>query len=192
MEPSTGERARVRELRLRGRGPARHDEVEDRLTALGLVTRADGRVVLSDAGLEAHAAWALLPAGSPSGAAARGCYQRFVEINGRLLDCLTRWQVLSTGVPNDHSDAAYDFGVLDRVDAAVEDAAHALERLGSLEPDFSGYAGRLRSALRRAERGEREWLASPRVESVHAVWMELHASLLDAVGAARADEEPVP
>jgi hypothetical protein len=37
--------------------------------------------------------------------------------------------------------------------------------------------------------GETEWLTSPRVDSYHTVWMQLHEDLLLALGRDRASED---
>jgi hypothetical protein len=41
----------------------------------------------------------------------------------------------------------------------------------------------------RVSEGERDWLTSPRVDSYHTVWMELHEELLAALGLERGSEE---
>jgi hypothetical protein len=56
-------------------------------------------------------------------------------------------------------------------------------------PRFAPYRERLRDARRRVANGESEWLTSPRVDSYHTVWMELHEELLAALGLER-DKEP--
>ena len=43
-------------------------------------------------------------------------------------------------------------------------------------------------ALKHVENGEHDWLVSPRIDSVHTVWMQLHEDLLLALGIARGDE----
>jgi hypothetical protein len=39
--------------------------------------------------------------------------------------------------------------------------------------------------VRRLNDGEREWLASPTIDSYHTVWMQLHEDLLLALGLER-------
>jgi hypothetical protein len=186
------QRARLRELRFRGLGWPRYDEVEEALIELGLIENTEGRLVLTEAGIQANATWAYLPAQTQAGRVARAVYERFPGLNQRLLEAVSRWQVLPSGLLNDHTDEEYDFNELDRVDAVVEEAARSLTPLAEVAPGFADYGNRLRAALRRAEQGERSWLASPSIPSVHTVWMELHADLLAAVGADRAAEPPMP
>jgi hypothetical protein len=56
-------------------------------------------------------------------------------------------------------------------------------------PRFEGYRPRLRDARERVNEGEHEWLTSPRIDSYHTVWMQLHEDLLLALGLDRASEE---
>jgi hypothetical protein len=62
-----------------------------------------------------------------------------------------------------------------------------VSRLGESVPRFAGYPERLAAALDRID-GDRQWLASPRCDSYHTVWMQMHEDLLGAIGASRADE----
>jgi hypothetical protein len=54
---------------------------------------------------------------------------------------------------------------------------------------FADYRARLRAARRRVDDGESEWLTSPRIDSYHTVWMQLHEDLLLALGRDRETEE---
>jgi hypothetical protein len=104
-----------------------------------------------------------------------------------FLRLCTDWQVKPNNEPNDHSDAAYDFKILERLDRLDERAGALLETLGKTVPRFSGYRSRLTDALDRISE-DRAWLASPRCDSYHTVWMQFHEDLLTAVGVNRADE----
>lgn len=92
------------------------------------------------------------------------------------------------GAANDHSDPVYDWSVIDRVTAIVERVEVPVSRLGRSVERFSGYKKRMSDALKRAENGEHDWLLSPRIDSVHTVWMQLHEDLLLALGIARGEE----
>jgi hypothetical protein len=116
-------------------------------------------------------------------------YEAFRPLNREVLQLCTDWQVRPGGAANDHSDAAYDWSVIDRLEALDERAGPVLRRLGGAVPRFALYRDRLRDARRRVADGERDWLTSPRVDSYHTVWMELHEELLAALGLAR-DKEP--
>jgi hypothetical protein len=116
-------------------------------------------------------------------------YEAFRPLNREVLQLCTDWQVRPGGAPNDHSDAAYDWSVIDRLEALDERAGPLLRRLAGVVPRFAPYRERLHDARRRVLDGEPEWLTSPRVDSYHTVWMELHEELLAALGLER-DKEP--
>jgi hypothetical protein len=120
-------------------------------------------------------------------------YQRFLDHNRELLSLCTAWQMRpgTNGEPvlNDHRDAGYDTGVLQRLDAVhsaiqpvIGDLAAALDR-------FSPYRPRLVTAHERVHRGEADWLTRPLMDSYHTVWFELHEDLLVTLGIERKEGE---
>jgi hypothetical protein len=126
-----------------------------------------------------------LAPGSPEEAECARVYEAFRALNREALQLCTDWQVRPGGVSNDHTDAAYDWSVVDRLTALDERAGPLLLRLGDADARFGPYRERLRAARRRVERGEHDWLTSPRVDSYHNAWMELHEELLVALGLER-------
>jgi hypothetical protein len=54
---------------------------------------------------------------------------------------------------------------------------------------FASYRSRLRAARALVDDGQFEWVTSPRCDSYHTVWMQLHEDLLLALGADRSSEE---
>jgi hypothetical protein len=179
--------ALLHDLRLRGFRPATGAPAEEELTAAGFVRARGANLALAPAGREAHASWARLTPGSEEEAAARKAYERFLVFNVEFLRICTDWQLKPGNQPNDHSDTAYDFQILERLDRLNERAGALLESLGKIVPRFAGYRQRLTDALDRIS-DDRAWLASPRCDSYHTVWMQLHEDLLSAVGVNRADE----
>lgn len=177
----------LHELRLRGFRPAKGAAGEDELTAADLVLVRGANLALSPGGREAHAVWARLAPGSEEEAEARKAYERFLSLNVEFLRICTDWQLKPGNLPNDHSDAAYDFKILERLDRLDARVAGLLETLGKVVPRFAGYRPRLTDALDRITE-DRAWLASPRCDSYHTVWMQLHEDLLSAVGVNRGDE----
>ena len=69
----------------------------------------------------------------------------------------------------------------DELDALAEELGLRLER-------FQGYDVRYRRALTRALNGEPAWVARPRADSCHTVWMELHEDLLATLRLERGSE----
>ncbi|HEX8940544.1 MAG TPA: pyruvate, phosphate dikinase [Candidatus Limnocylindrales bacterium] len=115
----------------------------------------------------------------------------FLVLDARMKETVTAWQLREVDgqqTINDHADAAYDAGVLDRLSAIHADTIAWLGplcgRLGRLET----YCGRLGEALRQARAGDVRFVASPRVDSYHNVWFELHEDLIRLAGRRRSDE----
>ena len=94
-------------------------------------------------------------------------------------------------MPNDHTDLRYDWSVVDRLKALDERAGAVVRRLARAVPRFARYRPRLRDALRQVEGGGHEWFTSPRIDSYHTVWMQMHEDLLTTLGLRREDEEPI-
>ena len=157
----------------------------------GLVTRRDGRV----------SGWSLTPGGRARHAdqiaaevdelgardAIHDAYKRFLGVNGELLEVCTDWQ-LRNGALNDHSDAAYDEGVVARLHGIDDAVQPVCADLGAALGRFAGYGPRLGRALERVQAGERDWFAKPMIDSYHTVWFELHEDLLVTLGIERSKE----
>jgi hypothetical protein len=115
-------------------------------------------------------------------------YEGFLPRNVELIRVCNDWQVRPGNVPNDHADTTYDWSVIDRLAAIDDRTGPLIRRLGRDLPDFDAYRPRLRAARAKVEDGDRDWFTSPRIESYHTVWMELHEHLLVALGIERAAE----
>ncbi len=115
----------------------------------------------------------------------------FLALDGRMKSTVTAWQmreVDGTQALNDHTDPVYDAGVLAQLEAVHGDA---LGWLGSIDvpvPRFTTYRARLDRAARLAAGGDGRYVASPRVDSYHGIWFELHEDLILLAGRTRADE----
>jgi hypothetical protein len=177
-------------LRLRGKvlAPAADDGVgAAELVAAGFALARGEVLVLTPAGrTEADARFCLV--GAPDHEALQTAYDRFLPLNRRLLQLCTDWQVSPGGVPNDHRDPVYDWAVIDRLVTVDEQVGPLVRRLGRRIDRFAPYRDRMREARRRVVDGEADWLLSPRIDSYHTVWMQLHEDLLLGLGRARADE----
>ena len=166
---------------------------DDAVTVLvdrGLAVRITRGLRITAAGRDMHAAWARVPVGSDIEAAVERAYQRFLPLNRTLIVACHDWQVLPSGAPNDHRDARYDWAVVDRVRTIHEQIGPLVRRIAARIERFASYRPRLTAALVRLDEGEHEWLTSPRVDSYHTVWMQLHEDLLLALGADRSAEPP--
>ena len=178
-----------------GLDPAAVDALLADLEAQGLARHRDGRVsgwMLTAPGRDETQARVAAETDQPgvrSGVDAG--YRRFLEVNQRLIDACTAWQLRTVDgaeVPNDHLDADHDGRVLaefEAVDAVAQPVAVALA--GCLDR-LAGYGPRLAGALDRARAGETGWLTGPTIDSYHTVWFEWHENLLMTLGIERGQE----
>jgi hypothetical protein len=115
-------------------------------------------------------------------------YDTFEKINVELKSLITSWQTMDTGgrrIPNDHSDGDYDMRIIDRLGELHERADMLLAQFERVLPRFSHYRTQLLSAVENAENGKSEWVSSPKLESYHTLWFELHEDLLRMLGRRR-------
>jgi pyruvate, orthophosphate dikinase len=114
----------------------------------------------------------------------------FIGLDHRVKDAVTAWQLRDVDgqVLNDHSDPSYDRAVLDRLAALHADAVAWLRPVEEGCPRLADYRVRLGGALDRALGGDQRYVASPRVDSYHGIWFELHEDLIQLAGRNRADE----
>ncbi len=131
-------------------------------------------------------------AGADPGDLIGAVYREFLPLNARLVHACTDWQVKPTDddrlAPNDHSDPAWDGGVLDELAALSVALAPLVERLTSVLARFAGYDTRFDAALRRAEVGQAEWVDRTTIDSCHRVWFQLHEDLVATLGIDRRTE----
>ena len=116
---------------------------------------------------------------------------KFQPLDHRMKETGTAWQLRQPGgepTVNDHTDAAYDAAVLDRLAGLHADAMAWLEPLVSALGRLGSYTTRFERALALARDGAQRFVASPRVDSYHSVWFELHEDLIRLAGRRRADE----
>jgi hypothetical protein len=173
------------------------DEVESALeaaVAAGRAAGAKGTFMVAPAGREwlegqypeAFADFRADPAASET-------YERFERINRELLRLFTDWQMMPSAggerIPNDHSDADYDAGIVDRLGAQHERAEKVLDRFAALEARLGIYNRRLDEAYDKVLAGQLDWVSGARIDSYHTVWFELHEDLLRMLGRER-EEAP--
>ena len=166
--------------------------VEETVAALergDLIGRADDLLLPTDAAepaLVAFAADAYMDL--RSGPESDGLHESFERINAQLLQTMAAWQQIDVGgdkVANDHSDRDYDEKVITRAAKLVERLKRIAGALGEHDPRFLRYGERFDAALDRVDRGDRDYLSSPVLESVHNIWFEFHEDLLRSLGKAR-------
>jgi hypothetical protein len=119
----------------------------------------------------------------------RHAYQEFLPYNDRLLRACTDWQLRPRGADplaaNDHTDREWDQRVLSQLSSLSEALQGLCSELGGRLGRFQGYDVLFAAALQRAQQGEHAWVARPRADSCHTVWMELHEDLIATLGIQR-------
>jgi pyruvate, orthophosphate dikinase len=163
----------------------------DHLLAVGIVERTGDGVRLSSLGRE-HATE--LVAGDRAaigdGRAAE-LLEAFHALDVRVKTIVTAWQLRAEGAEqalNDHSDAEYDAAVLADLAGLDLEAGSWLEPLATAMRRYAAYRMRLARAVDLARAGDPRFVASPRVDSYHSVWFELHEDLIRLAGRRREDE----
>lgn len=183
---------------------------EDRVASAALMDRAEARASLDGLlarGLVSHldgvfGGWGLTDQGrvvdgervaaeldlSGSRETVEQAYGVFLPLNPRLLQICHDWQLHGAGgahLPNDHRDAEYDLGVIERLVKLDRAAQPVLASLSDQLTRFGAYRTRLTAALDRVEAGEHDYLTES-LDSYHTVWFQLHEDLLATLGIARA------
>jgi pyruvate,orthophosphate dikinase len=144
---------------------------------------ADGKALGAEMLAEDRATWGEVEAGE--------ALDGFIALDGRMKTIVTAWQMRTQDgrpVINDHSDAAYDAAVLADLGALHADATDWLLSLTAGLPRLARYGRRLDAAATAAVAGDGRYVASPRVDSYHGVWFELHEELIRLAGRTREEE----
>jgi pyruvate,orthophosphate dikinase len=163
----------------------------DQLLVDGLAASVAGAYRLTDVGSERAGELLALDRDGWGAGAAATALDAFLDLDGRVKQIVTDWQLRpGDGEPqvNDHSDPAYDREVLDRLAAHHAAAASWLAPIESASARLRGYRERLGRAVERAVAGDGKYVASPRVDSYHGAWFELHEDLILLAGRTRAEE----
>jgi pyruvate,orthophosphate dikinase len=163
----------------------------DRLAADGLVELAAGSFRLSADGKAAAAELVAADRDTWGSDQAVAALDRFLELDARMKQTVTDWQMREVDGEqqfNDHADADYDRSVLDRLADLHADALAWLRPLEARLARLGRYEARLDRAAGLALNGDPAYVASPRVDSYHTVWFELHEELIHLAGRTRAQE----
>ncbi len=122
---------------------------------------------------------------------AQAALDSFLDLDGRLKVIVTAWQMQEVdGVPvlNDHADPDYDAAVLADLEVLHVDATAWLTGLCRELPRLGAYDARLGRAADFVTKGDHDYIASPRLDSYHNIWFELHEDLILLAGHTREDE----
>jgi hypothetical protein len=117
--------------------------------------------------------------------------QRFLGLNKELLVVCTAWQLRSetdAQAINDHSDAEYDRGVLERLTRVHERVSPIVADLSAALERYDPYGPRLGAAVELVRAGDADWVTGPLIDSYHTVWQELHEDLMATLGIKRGED----
>jgi pyruvate,orthophosphate dikinase len=171
--------------------PAEMAAVLDALVADGLAEMAGGSFRLTPDGKAVGRERITVDAEHWGVANATAALDAFLALDARMKETVTAWQMRDVdGTPtfNDHADAAYDGRVLGDLARLHDDASAWLRPLVADLPRLGAYLERLERAAAAAGSGDGRFVASPRVDSYHGVWFELHEDLILLAGRSRAAE----
>jgi hypothetical protein len=104
-------------------------------------------------------------------------YGDFLHLNEDFKALCGDWQ-LRNGEPNDHTDAAYDKTVLDRLDAIDLRAQPLVIAMAEVADRYKPYSPRLTDSLAKLHGGNQKMFTGVMCGSYHDVWMELHEDLI--------------
>jgi pyruvate, orthophosphate dikinase len=165
--------------------------VMDGLIAAGLVEPSAGAFRLTPAGKERGQALLGEDRDRWGAEQALAALDAFLALDGLMKETVTAWQmrdVDGTQAFNDHSDAEYDARILERLAELQGDVDAWLAPIVPGLPRLEAYRARLAIAAERARGGDGRYVASPRVDSYHGAWFELHEDLIRLAGKTRAEE----
>ena len=154
----------------------------------GHVERGAGSFRLSGTGREAAAALIDSDRAAWGPDAAESALDAFLALDARMKQVVTDWQMRGPETLNDHTDAAYDAAVLSRLAELHADVEAWLAALVVRLPRLARYGTRLGAAAEAARAGNGKFVASPRVDSYHSAWFELHEDLIRLAGRTRESE----
>jgi pyruvate,orthophosphate dikinase len=170
--------------------PSEVQSIIDQLLVDGLVSTSAGAYRLTESGTARAAELLAAERASWGPERAVAALDAFLELDHRMKETVTAWQLRDPAgqVINDHTDADYDRAVLDRLATLHADAVAWLAPYGSGRPRLGDYRIRLGRALEASLGGDQRFVASPRVDSYHGIWFELHEDLIQLAGRTRAEE----
>ena len=163
----------------------------ERLAADGIAKDASGMFSLTDDGKALGAEMIAADREAWGVANATAALDAFIVLDHQMKSIVTAWQMKEVDgeqVLNDHADAEYDAAVLRRLAELHEEASAWLTPLCAGLPRLASYGRRLDAAAAAAAGGDGRYIASPRVDSYHGVWFELHEDLIRLSGKTREDE----
>lgn len=145
----------------------------------GLVEDLGGQFMLNDDGTKAVlAGYEERYADLRSNEEVETWYQRFETLNSQFLTAISSWQT-----------SGEDEGVLDKLLKLISRQIRALDNISDTIPRYAKYSERFSKSLDLVEGGNKEYVASLSVDSLHNIWFEFHEDILTLIGRPRLDAE---
>ena len=101
-------------------------------------------------------------------------YGRFEFINSQFIKLVTDWQQ-TEGDPKTQ----------ERVIATVERLVKLIGEITRLVPRYAGYIRRFERSVTLVDQGNRDFVCTPTVDSLHNIWFEFHEDFLTVLGRPR-------
>jgi hypothetical protein len=101
-------------------------------------------------------------------------YDRFETLNDQFIKAVGDWQ------KNDADEKAKT-----KILRVVERLIKAMRDLVPIVPRYENYVRRFTDGVVRVDRGERDYICGPSIDSVHTVWFEFHEDILSVLGRPR-------
>ncbi|MGV1046997.1 MAG: hypothetical protein ACOYD4_00525 [Solirubrobacterales bacterium] len=153
------------------------------LVASGYVIVSQHGVLLTEAGHERHEQLLAVERETIDIAALRQDFEAFIAIDPAVKARVVALQVLRS------NDLDGRRGQRLQLQELAGHGIAAFERTARQLPCFQTYGPRLLAALDRLAAGERRFLADPREDSFHTVWMEAHEDYVVTLGDPFPEEE---
>jgi pyruvate,orthophosphate dikinase len=148
------------------------------LVATGDAEQAAGAYRLTAAGKERARDLLQADVGNWGATRAVAALDEFVRFDPRVKETVTAWQMRSDG----------DTTPLEQLAALHAEVGTWLDERARDFGRLDHYAQRLDRAVAAFRDGDHRYVASPRVDSYHSIWFELHEELILLCGRSRAEE----
>ena len=158
-----------------GLDPSVVKSVLNSAASAGLLMMAEGRYLLLPEGTSAvHEYYRIAYEPMRSNEAVLTWYERFETINEQFIKQVSEWQ------SNDGDER-----IQSRLIKTVERLSKNLQELTPLIPRYESYLNRFSASVARIDEGEREFVCTPTIDSVHNIWFEFHEDILSVIGRPR-------
>lgn len=135
----------------------------------------DGRYLVLPKGTSAvHESYGRLYGSLRQDAFVKDWYDRFETLNNQFIKAVSDWQINE----EDEKAKAKILKVVERLTKGLADIVPLIHR-------YKNYVRRFTEGVGRVDRGERDYICGPTIDSVHTVWFEFHEDILSVLGRPR-------